>query len=198
MVDQYIHLYEKISLGSAGIVMGLALLFLHGFFLMRPKQGKKILETISSHTRAGQILLSLDFLWIFLLILDVDWNPLAMNLFDFNPTRGYLLILCPILWAVLYSQSKQLLFPRALGLFLLLLALVPLTAAFLKEPVSRLLIPIWWYPVLTLAIFWVGKPYLFRDWACWLAAHRRVYLFFHAAGALYGAAVLACALAFWM
>ena len=197
MYDQYLHAYEKISLSTAGIVMGTLLLVLHALALAKPQATKTLLNGLSTNEKAARGLLTLDFLWLFLLLLDADWNPLCMNLFDFNNMRGYLLILCPIIWFVLYSRGKDLLFPRALGFFLLLACIVPLTAAFLKEPVSRLLIPCWCYPVLTVAMFWVGKPYLFRDWMEKYTASPRLYTISNAIGAAWGAAILLCAVCFW-
>lgn len=199
MYDEYLHAYEKISLGTAGVVMGLALVLLHVFALLKPDATKNALRQAATNTAAAQKLLVFDFVWIFLLLLDADWNPLAMNLFDFNKARSILLLLCPVICGVLlyYNRKRELLFPRALGLFLLLMALVPLTAAFLKDPVTRLLIPCWWYPVLTLAMFWVGKPYLFRDHMEALTARPLLYKVVNGIGAAWGAAILVCAVAFW-
>lgn len=199
MYDQYLHAYEKLSLGTAGVIMGAVLVLLHGIALAKPEATKQALREAATNTAAAQKLLVLDFIWIFLLLLDADWNPLKMNLFDFNKTRGLLLVLCPVMCGVLlvYNKGRELLFPRALGLFLLLMAIVPLTAAFLKDPVTRLLIPCWWYPVLTLAMFWVAKPYLFRDWMNKFTAHGRLYTVVNALGAVWGAAIVVCALCFW-
>lgn len=198
-MSEYLHAYEKLSLGTAGVMMGLVLLLMHGIALLKPEATKKVLRQAATNTKAAQTLLVIDFVWIFLLLLDAEWNPLKMNLFDFNKARELLLILCPVVCAVLlvYNRKRELLFPRALGLFLLLMALVPLTAAFLKDPVTRLLIPCWWYPVLTLAMFWVAKPYLFRDQMEKLTACPRLYTIINGVGAAWGAAILVCAIAFW-
>lgn len=195
----HLHAYEKLSLGTAGVVMGILLIVLHVYALLSPQTTKKALTTVSENANAAMYLLLFDFIWIFLLLLQADWNPLWMNLFDFNGIRGMLLVLCPIICGVLlyYNKKNELLFPRALGLFLLLLTLVPLTAAFLKDPVTRLLIPCWCYPVLTVAMFWVAKPYLFRDWMEKLAANNRAYTLLNGIGAAWGAAILICAVCFW-
>lgn len=195
----HLHAYEKLSLGTAGVVMGLVLMAIHVFALAKPEATKKALRTASCNVGAAQILLSLDFIWIFLLLLQADWNPLWMNLFDFNGIRKFLLLLCPVVCGVMlyYNKKNELLFPRALGLFILLIVLVPLTAAFLKDPVTRLLIPCWCYPMLTLAMFWVAKPYLFRDWMEKLTANNRAYLVINGIGAAWGTAILICAICFW-
>lgn len=197
MFDQYLHAYEKLSLGTAGVLMGLILLVLHGLFLTKPQASLDWLAKAHRNVGAAQLLIGIDFVWLLLLLLDVSWNPLRMNLFDFNFIRTPLIIVSIVIWFVLHQHAKDLLFPRALGFLLLLLAIVPMTAAYLKEPTTRLLIPIWWYPVLTVAMFWVGKPYLFRNWAGWLSKHPKVFTVLNICGAVYGLAILVCAVAFW-
>lgn len=152
MYEQSIHIYEKLPLCGTGVVMGVILILLHLYALLRPEAALRVLGNAHVAYRAGATLLGIDFLWIAALLFKADWNPLCMPLYEFDRTRGILLILCPIIWFVLSSMAKEHLFARALGLFLLLAALLPLSAAFLKDPVTRLLIPIWWYPVLTVAM----------------------------------------------
>lgn len=197
MYEQVIHAYEKLSLPTAGVFMGLILIILHLIAILKKEQCMKLILRAHTATKAGQILLGIDFIWVALLLFDATWNPLRMDLFEFNNMRGILLILCPLIWFVMSSMCKENLFPRALGMFLLLMAIVPLSAAFLKEPITRLLIPIWWYPVLTIAMFWVAKPYLFRDWAAWLSRHPQIYKVGSWAGLIYGCAILFCAIFFW-
>lgn len=197
MIDEAIHLYDKLPLQTAGIAMGLALVLLHLPLLLKPAAAQRVLAKAHEPSPWGTTLLAVDFLWIALLLFDASWNPLRMPLFEFDGARHILLLLCPVGWFVLATMAKENLFPRALGLFLLLMAIVPMSAAFLKEPATRILIPLWWYPVLTVAMFWVAKPYLFRDWAAWLAGRNTLLRGVGLFGVLYGAAVLICALLFW-
>lgn len=197
MYEQHIHAYEQLSLPTAGIIMGVVLIVFHLIAIIKPGECMQLLTSAHTATKAGQILLGIDFIWVALLLFDAEWNPLRMDLFEFNNMRGILLILCPIIWFVMSSMCKENLLPRALGMFLLLMAIVPLSAAFLKEPLTRLLIPIWWYPVLTVAMFWVAKPYLFRDWATWLSTHAGVYRVGAWCGLVYGGLILLCAILFW-
>lgn len=192
-----IHAYEEIPLCTAGLVMGGVLLVLYLYACLRPEKTKRALAAAHDATKAGQFLLGIDFLWTALLLFDSDANPLRMELFMFEPLRGILLLLCPVFCLVLGTMCKELLFPRALGLFLLLLAIVPMTAAFLKDPVTRLLIPIWWYPALTAAMFWVAKPYLFRDWMGWFTRRPVLYAVTVWSGLAYSVAIIVCAVLFW-
>ncbi len=197
MFDQHIHLYEKLPLAATGLAMGLALILLHLPALLRTDATISLLNRLHKSTAAGQALLAFNFLWFALLLFDAKGNPLRMELFEFEAMRGIILLLCPVAWFVLASMVKENLFARALGMFLIMMAIVPLSAAFLKEPVTRLLIPLWWYPVLTIAMFWVAKPYLFRDWVARFTAHRRLFRAAAALGMAYGAAITLCALLFW-
>lgn len=197
MIEDSIHLYEKLPLQGTGLVMGIVLLVLLLVAVLKPAQTMAMLEKIHDNAQAGKMLLGFDTVWVALLLLKADWNPLCMPLFEFEAARPMLLILCPVIWYILSTKGKELLFPRALGLFLLLTAIVPMSAAFLKEPMTRILIPLWWYPVLTIAMFWVAKPYLFRDEMAWLAKHPRLFRGTAVFGAVYGAAIILCALLFW-
>lgn len=197
MYENVIHAYEKLPLGATGIVMGCMLLLLHLSALVKPAACRKRLAELALSEPAAQVLLTVDFAWVFLLLYDAAWNPLRMNLFDFEGARGVMLILCPLIWFVLVAMVKENLFGRALGMFLLLLVMVPLSAAFLKDPVTRLLIPIWCYPVLTIAMFWVAKPYLFRDWTAALASRPKLFTLLNAVGAAYAFVLLLCAVLFW-
>ena len=138
-----------------------------------------------------------DMLWVALLLFKADWNPLCMPLFEFEFSRGILLLLCPVIWFVMSSMAREQLFARALGMFLLLMAIVPMSAAFLQDPATRILIPLWWYPVLTVAMFWVGKPYLFRDWMARLVKHPALISGIAVFNFIYGLAICTCAGLFW-
>ena len=59
--DQYLHAYEKLSLGTAGVIMGLVLLLLHGFALLNPEATKNALRQAATHTQAAKILLIFKF-----------------------------------------------------------------------------------------------------------------------------------------
>jgi len=197
MYEQYAHLYDRLPLSGTGIAMGCILILLHLAAIVCPDTVKGLMNRTHLRPQWGALLMSIDFLWIALLLLDADWNPLCMPLFFFEPFRHLLLFACPVVCWVLCTKSTDHLFARALGLFLLLLALVPLSAAFLKDPVTRLLIPIWWYPVLTVAMVWIVKPYLLRDWAAAITARPLLFKAASWAGLAYAAAILICAICFW-
>lgn len=191
------HIYESLSLAPTGFCMGMVLMLLSLYVLLCPEHFRRQLTSVHSKSSAGTVLLGIDFLWVALLLFKADWNPLCMPLFEFESFRGLLLLLCPVIWFVMSSMAKEQLFARSLGFFLLLMAIVPMSAAFLKDPQSRILIPLWWYPVLTVAMFWVGKPYLFRDWMNWLAQRPRLVSGIAVFNFVYGLSICTCAGLFW-
>lgn len=191
------HLYETLSLAPTGFTMGMVLMLLSLYVLVCPEHFRRQLASVHAKSSAGTVLLGIDILWVALLLFKADWNPLCMPLFEFEFSRGLLLILCPIIWFVLSSMAKEQLFARALGMFLLLMAIVPMSAAFLQDPATRILIPLWWYPVLTVAMFWVGKPYLFRDWMNWLVKRPALISGIAVFNFVYGLVICTCAGLFW-
>jgi hypothetical protein len=72
-----------------------------------------------------------------------------------------------------------------------------LQAAFLEEPASRLLLPIYAYALLTISMFLVGKPYLFRDGLDWVKAKDSRWQALSLFGLAYGVAIVVCAVMFW-
>ena len=191
------HLYETLSLAPTGFTMGMVLMLLSLYVLLFPERFRHQLSTVHAKSSAGTVLLGIDMLWVALLLFKADWNPLCMPLFEFEFSRGILLLLCPVIWFVMSSMAREQLFARALGMFLLLMAIVPMSAAFLKDPLSRILIPLWWYPVLTVAMFWVAKPYLFRDWMARLVKHPALISGIAVFNFIYGLAICTCAGLFW-
>ncbi len=195
--EHFLHAYERLSLSTAGIVMGIILILLYGTALCYQEGTRNFLKKAHDAPLLGQVTLGVAVAWFMLLMLNTPWNTMRLDLFSFESLRTPLLLAAPAIWFVLSSMVKENLFPRALGFLILLAVCVPLTAAFLKEPATRLLIPIWCYPVLTLAMFWVAKPYLFRDMMSWFTARPKLMRAHALVGVLYGAAMLFCALMYW-
>ena len=69
-----------------------------------------------------------------------------------------------------------------------------LEAAFLQPPESRLLLVVVAYAWVVLGMFWVGMPYLMRDWISWLLRSEARWKILCVAGLAYGVAVLICSL----
>ncbi|QJE96546.1 hypothetical protein [Luteolibacter luteus] len=194
------HLYERLPLFGTGIVLGVWLIALHALLLAKPVETQGFLKRFPRNQQLGQILLALGLIWFWLLVAPPGkgiLHSLSMDLGEFNGLKKYLRYLVPISIVAVGMAIKEFLAVRALGLLGLLVAAPLLEAAFLKDPGTRLLIPIFAFVVVIKSLYWVGMPYLFRDAVTWATANQKRWQMLCFAGLGYGVAVLACAFLFW-
>jgi len=167
------HPYQLLPLFTAGLVLAAWLIGVHALMLAKPAAVQEFLKKFPRNQNIGQILLGIGLAWFWLLIAPAGLGKLSaltMDLGEFNSAKGLLQLLVPV-------------------------SLVG--AAFLKDPQSRLLVPIFAYAMLTASLFWVGMPYLFRDAVTWVTADQKRWTLYSLAGLGYGIATLVCALVFW-
>lgn len=194
------HPYENLPLFGTGLVLAMFLIALHVVMLARPKQMQALLIKFPRNPMAGQILLGIGLGWFWLLIAPDSLGKLSaltMDLGEFNAAKPILRILVPVVLVLVVISVRDFLAVRALGLCGLMIAAPLLASAFLKDPASRLLVPIYAYTLLTASMFFVGMPYLFRDAVTWVTADSKRWLATAAAGLTYGVVTLICALLFW-
>jgi hypothetical protein len=187
----YDFLYDPgIPLQIMGILIGLWLILSHAFAFLKPEIVKPFLEKYPRNEKIGVPLVIFCFAWGFII-----WS--CMDLGEFfkieKPVQMVIIGVC--IGVCVYV--KEFVAVRALG-FLMILAAAPiLESAFLKEPQTRLLIVAFAYVIAVKGMFWVGMPYLMRDQIKWVLAEEKRYRLGAIAGAVYGVAVLVCAVAFW-
>lgn len=194
------HPYEQLSLFTIGLILAIWLIGLHAIMLAKPAMMQEFLKKFPRDPMMGQILLGIGLAWFWLLIAPDNLgklSALAMDLGEFNGAKGILRILVPVTLILVAISVRDFLAVRALGVVGLMIASPLLESAFLKDPSSRLLVPIFAYALLTASLFWVGMPYLFRDAVTWLTADQKRWTACSLAGLCYGFATLVCALAFW-
>jgi hypothetical protein len=194
------HLYERLQLFPTGMVLGVFLIVLHAFLLLKSEASQNFLRKFPRNQKLGQLLLGIGMLWFWLLIAPQNKgfiSFLAMDMTEFNAAKPMLRFLMPILFVLVAMSITEFLSVRAFGLLGLLVAQPLLDAAFLRDPSSRLLIPLWTYALITVSLFSVGMPYLFRDAVTWVSATPARWKGCCGAGLLYGVAVVVCALSFW-
>jgi hypothetical protein len=194
------HPYEHLSLFTVGLILSVWLIGSHALMLAKPALVQGFLKKFPRDQVAGQILLGIGLAWFWLLIAPDGLgklSALAMELGEFNGAKPTLRILVPVTMVLVSISVKDFLAIRALGVIGLMVASPMLEAAFLKDPSSRLLVPIYAYALLTASLFWVGMPYLFRDAVTWVTADPKRWAVFSFAGLGYGVATLVCACAFW-
>ena len=194
------HAYEKLSLFGVGLALGIVLVAVHLVMLMKREQVQHALVKFQRDPKVGQVLLVIGLGWFWLLCAPSNLgavSSLAMDFGEFNNAKPLLRVLVPVMVFGVAVSVRDFLAVRALGLIGLMVAAPILQAAFLEEPASRLLLPIYAYAVLTISMFLVGKPYLFRDALDWVKANDSRWQAFSMAGLAYGAAIVVCALLFW-
>lgn len=194
------HPFQTLSLFTAGLVLAVWLIGVHAVMLAKPKMVQDFLKKFPRDPLSGQILLGIGLAWFWLLIAPTGMGKLSaltMDLGEFNNAKGLLRILVPVSLVLVCISVRDFLAVRALGLVGLMAAAPLLGAAFLKDPQSRLLVPIFAYAMLTASMFFVGMPYLFRDAVTWVTADQKRWTFLSVAGLGYGVATLVCAFAFW-
>lgn len=194
------HPYETIPLFTAGILLGLWLVGSHALMIVKPTLVQGWLKKFPRNPMAGQIIMAISLAWFWLLIAPDGLGKLSalrMDLGEFNNIKPLLQFLVPAALIAVCISIRDFLAVRALGLLGLMIAAPLLEAAFLKDPTSRLLVPIFAYALLTKSLFWVGMPYLFRDAVTWATATSGRWKLVSFAGLAYGIATLVCAFAFW-
>ena len=194
------HAYKHLSLFSVGLMLALWLIGSHSLMLAKPALVQEFLKKFPRDTVIGQVLLGIGLAWFWLLIAPDNMgnlSALSMDLGEFNGAKPLLQYLVPVSIILVAISVRDFLAVRALGVVGLMVASPMLEAAFLKDPASRLLVPIYAYGLLTASLFWVGMPYLFRDAVTWATANPKRWTFLSFAGLGYGVATLVCACAFW-
>lgn len=194
------HPYEMIPLFTAGLLLGLWLIASHTLMLAKPALVQGWLKKFPRNVPSGQIILGIGLAWFWLLVAPEGMGKLSalcMDLGEFNNIKPILRLLVPASLILVSISVRDFLAVRALGLLGLMIAAPLLEAAFLKDPSSRLLVPIFAYALLTKSMFWVGMPYLFRDAVTWVTATPTRWRVASLLGLGYGIATLACAFAFW-
>jgi hypothetical protein len=194
------HPYEQISLFSVGIIVAIWLIGLHALMLVKPQLAQSFLKKLPRNQQLGQVILGLGLAWFWLLIAPEGMGKLSalrMDLGEFNNFKPILRLLVPAALVLVSISVRDFLAVRALGLVGLMAAAPLLEAAFLKDPSSRLLIPIFAYVLLTVSLFNVGMPFLFRDAVGWVTASSKRWQVACIGGLLYGIVTAVCTLAFW-
>lgn len=194
------HPYQHLPLFTTGLVLAVWLIAIHVLMLAKPAAIQGFLKKFSRNDQLGQILLGLGLFWFWLLIAPDNLGKLSaltMDLGEFNSAKRLLQILVPVSLVLVCRSVRDFLAVRALGLLGLMVAAPLLGAAFLKNPESRLLVPIYAYALLTASMFCVGMPYLFRDAVNWVTGDSKRWTLCALGGLGYGVATLVCAFAFW-
>ena len=179
-----------LSLKAVGLIVGLLLVAAHALAFFQPDAVRGWLTRLPRSHPAGLALLTVDFVWTWLLAYRMDWG-------EFYYVQTPVLCALPIVFYLVIRFVDEFLSARALGILGLLAAAPLLDAAFLQPPASRLLVVILAYAWIIMGMFWVGQPHLLRDQIGWINRSAARWRVAAGAGMVYGVLMLVCALAFY-
>jgi hypothetical protein len=182
-------LYENGTLQAAAIVVGLILLVLHVLAFVKPEAAVAKLKTVPRSQNIGTIVLTLDFLWAYVV-------ASAVELGDFEKLRWLAQFSVPVIYVAMLFWVNDYLGARAIGIFLLLACCPVLDAAWMKAD-TRWVLNLGIYVYLTLGLFWIGMPYTMRDNISWATRTAGRFKALTLAGAGYGALLLVMAFTAW-
>lgn len=193
--DLYDYLYHQnptggIPLKGTGIVVALALILAHVWALKNTAKTQAFLKSFPRTFHWGVILLTIDVIWSVFALSNMDMGEF------YNMRRTFIMITIGGYFAVMV-YVKEFLAVRALGALMLLVAGPVLTAAFLQPQTSRLLLPILAYVWIIVGMYFIGMPFLMRDWINWLLAKPQRWNLAVCSGIAYGVVLLVTALLFY-
>ncbi len=193
------HFYKELSLSTTGTILGLAMVALYGVMYFKPEPAMVWAKKLPRHYQAGIYTMALGMIWFWLLVAPSDsvLGKLSMPLAEFSAMKPYLQLGVPLACVGMIMYVKEFLFVRGLGLCFLMAAAPLLYSAFLKDPASRLLVPLVAYAMIIKGLFFVGMPYTFRDGVNWLTASMGRWKAFSLFGFILGILILGCALTVW-
>ena len=172
-----------LTLKTAGLALGVLLLAGH---LVAWAASEKLMSAAKNFPRNrgwGIALLLVATVWSLFLVKHMDMG-------EFYTWRERLLMIVPVTFVLVVVYVPEFLAVRALGAVLLLAAAPVLQAAFLQPQGSRLLLPVLAYAWIIAGMFFVGMPYLMRDWISWLTQKPSRWNLAALGGAAYGALLL--------
>jgi hypothetical protein len=179
-----------ISLRSTGLLLGLALVASHLVALLRPAQVKSFLVKMPRNYPLGIAILFVCLIWSIMVIQH-------MHMGDFHGLRRWFLMIVPAGFVGVVLYVREFLSVRAIGCLMLLAAAPVLNAAFLQEPLSRLLLPLLAYGWIIAGMYLVGMPFLLRDWIQWAVSSDKRWNALVWGGIGYGAVMILCAVLFY-
>lgn len=193
--DLYDYLYHLaptggIPLKGTGIVVALALILTHGWALKNTAKTQAFLKAFPRTYAWGVILLTICFLWSEFALANMDMG-------EFHNMRDKFMMIVAAGYIGVLIYVKEFLAVRALGSLMLLLAGPVLTAAFLQPQTSRLLLPILAYAWIIIGMFFIGMPFLMRDWVNAIIAKPQRWNLAVYGGIAYGIVLLAAAILFY-
>lgn len=186
----YQMLYKNMSLQTAALAAGIAVLIVHLAAFIKAPLALEKLKNVPRSQSIGTAILTIDFIWAWVVASSIDLG-------DFNRLRMLGQFAVPLVYVAMLFWVNDYLGARSIGILLLLAACPLLDAAFLQPPGARVILSLICYIWIILGLFWVGMPYTMRDQIAWATRTAGRYKALAAAGAAYGVLLIVAAFAFF-
>jgi hypothetical protein len=173
----------SLTLETALLLLGLILIASHSVALALPSQTQAWLKAFPRSSFIGVVLLAVAAIWFY-------WLVSTMDLGEFEKFRKAFKIGTPIAAVLTGIYVQEFLAVRSLGMIVLLGAEALLEAAWLRPEMSRLWMVSLVYVWLTVALFWVGMPYVLRDQISWVSSSQKRWRVAAIVGIVYGVILL--------
>jgi hypothetical protein len=177
----------QLSLQAAGVAVGLFLLVIGALGLISPQFLQSVAKQLPRSRIAGIVLLTVALIWNIWLLATIEMG-------EFSSFRRPLLVALPIGYVLVIRFVDEFLAVRALGILCLLAAEPLIDAAFLRYDLSRLVVTVFAYLLVSAGLFWVTMPYLLRDQINWTTGNNVRWRLVTGVALLYGAVTLTLAI----
>jgi hypothetical protein len=194
------HPYQEISLGSAGLILGIFLIVLYGLMLAKPERSMEVAKKLPRNSQVGTYLMGIGMVWFWLLVAPPGkgiFSSLSMDLGEFNKAKKYLMIGVPLFCVGMIMLVREFLFVRGLGLCLLMAAAPLLYASDFEDAPLQFVMPLFCYVMIVKGLYFVGMPYLFRDGVNWATASEGRWRVISLGGLIVGLVFVALGLTLW-
>ena len=172
-----------LRLEEALLVVGLVLALGHLLALVLGEQMREILKKFPRSETAGNVLFVMAAVWFWGLVRFTDLGEFSTMRMPFQIATGVGLV-TGLIW------MREFLAVRALGMLCLLGAEPLLESAWMRPESGRLWLVTLAYGWILLGLFFVGKPYLLRNWIGWVTEKQGRWTVAMSAGVAYGLILL--------
>ncbi len=176
--------YPHLDLHMVSLIAGLWLIVSHGLALFCPGPVQGWLRKFPRSKPMGFFLLLVDSIWALALMA-------TMDLGEFTYMRTAILVVILAATYLTFRYVDEFLAVRTLGILMLLAAEPLIEAAFLQPGEGRLLLVVFAYALAVVGMFWVGLPYLMRDFVEFCRKSKAIWNAAALAGVVYGGVLAA-------
>jgi hypothetical protein len=174
----------SLTLETALLVVGSVLLIGHVIALLFGAAAQNLLRSFPRSLPAGVALFVAASAWFAGLVAFTDLG-------EFSSVRSKLLFLTVLAAVLMLRFVQEFLAARALGMLLLLIAEPLLESAWMRPESGRLWLVGLVYGWIVAGLFFIGTPYVLRDFIAWVTASGGRWRAASVAGIAYGALLLA-------